>query len=160
MKSASRLSIKLAGSGNLAFVIVVAASYVSAVTALIYSRPSLSPVEVGALIGAGLAYLIVGTYGFTMCRRSGTRRAAAAYFVIQILLAATLIRLRGSAGELSLILIPLAGQSALLLPPRWMGAVCLLIYMILVMPLILRNRWIDALAVALMYGSGHRKGAL
>ncbi len=154
MKSASRLSIKLAGSGNLAFVIVVAASYVSAVTALIYSRPSLSPVEVGALIGAGLAYLIVGTYGFTMCRRSGTRRAAAAYFVIQILLAATLIRLRGSAGELSLILIPLAGQSALLLPPRWMGAVCLLIYMILVMPLILRNRWIDALAVALMYGTG------
>ncbi len=106
------------------------------------------------LIAAGLACLVVGTYGFTIARQSGTRRAAATYFVIQILIAATLIKLRGSAGELSLILLPLAGQSALLLSSLWMGAVCVLIYTVLVLPLILRNRWIDALAVALVYGTG------
>src|SRR6202165_1898472 len=149
-----KLRINLVGSGNLAFMIVVAAAYLSAASALIYSRRSLSALEIGVLIAAGLAYLVVGTYGFNIARQSGTRRAAAIYFVVQILIAATLIRLRGSAGELSLILLPLAGQSALLLSSLWMGAVCVLIYTVLVLPLILRNRWIDAIAVALVYGTG------
>jgi len=149
-----KLRINLVGSGNLAFVIVVAAAYLSATSALIYSRRSLSALEIGVLIAAGLAYLVVGTYGFTIARQSRTRRAAATYFVVQILIAATLIKLRGSAGELSLILLPLAGQSALLLSSLWMGAVCALIYTVLVLPLILRNRWIDAVAVALVYGTG------
>jgi len=149
-----KFRIDLVGSGNLAFVIVVAAAYLSATSALIYSRRSLSVLEIGVLIAAGLAYLVVGTYGFTIARQSGTRRAAAIYFVVQILIAGTLIKLRGSAGELSLILLPLAGQSALLLSSLWMGAVCVLIYTVLVLPLILRNRWIDAIAVALVYGTG------
>ena len=149
-----KFRINLVGSGNLAFVIVVAAAYLSATSALIYSRRSLSALEIGVLIAAGLAYLVVGTYGFNIARQSGTRRAAAIYFVVQILIAATLIKLRGSAGELSLILLPLAGQSALLLSSLWMGAVCVLIYTVLVLPLILRNRWIDAIAVALVYGTG------
>jgi signal transduction histidine kinase len=149
-----KFRINLVSSGNLAFVIVVAAAYLSATSALIYSRRSLSAWEIGVLIAAGLAYLVVGTYGFNIARQSGTRRAAAIYFVVQILIAATLIKLRGSAGELSLILLPLAGQSALLLSSLWMGAVCVLIYTVLVLPLILRNRWIDALAVALVYGTG------
>jgi signal transduction histidine kinase len=150
----SRFSASLAGGGNLAFLIVVVASYVSAATALIYSRSSLPGWEVAALAGAGGAYLLVGTYGFNACRRAGTRRAAAAYFIVQLLLAAILIRLRGSAGELSLILLPLAGQSALVLPPFWMVAVCFLTYVNLVLPLMLRSRWVDAVAVALTYGTG------
>lgn len=149
-----KFRINLVSSGNLAFVIVVAAAYLSATSALIYSRRVLSAWEIGVLIAAGLAYLGVGTYGFTIARQSGTRRAAAAYFVVQILIAASLIKLRGSAGELSLILLPLAGQSALLLSSLWMGAVCVLIYTVLVLPLILSNRWIDAIAVALVYGTG------
>src|SRR5467141_543151 len=149
-----KFRINLVGSGNLAFVIVVAAAYLSATSALIYSRRALSALEIGVLLAAGLAYLVVGTYGFNIARQSGTRRAAAIYFVVQILIAATLIKLRGSAGELSLILLPLAGQSALLLSSLWMGAVCALIYTVLVLPLILRNRWIDAIAVALVYGTG------
>src|SRR5207248_7529256 len=77
-----------------------------------------------------------------------------AYFVVQLSLAAVLIRLRGSAGELSLILLPLAGQSALLLPLLWMIPICALIYVTLVMPLLLHSRWVDAIAVALVYGTG------
>jgi len=71
-------------------------------------------VALNILLAAGVAYLVVGTYGFNIARQSGHARAAI-YFVVQILIAATLIKLRGSAGELSLILLPLAGQSALLL---------------------------------------------
>src|SRR3984893_9649895 len=149
-----KFRINLIGSGNLAFVIVVAAAYLSATSALIYSRRSLSALEIGVLIAVGLAYLVVGTYGFTIARQSGTRSVAAIYFAVQILIAATLIKLRGSAGELSLILLPLAGQSALLLPLPGMVQVCFLIYLTLVMPLILRSRWVDAIAIALVYGTG------
>lgn len=141
-------------SGNLAFVIVVAASYLSAGTALVFSQRPLPAWEVMLLIAAAAAYLLVGTYGFNYCRAKPQPRKAALYFIVQLLLAATLIKLRGHAGELSLILLPLAGQSALLLRQRWMIAVCTLIYLVLVMPLILINRWVDALAVALVYGTG------
>jgi len=141
-------------SGNLAFVIVVAASYLSAVTALVYSRRAVPAWEASVLIAAAAAYLIVGTYGFSVCRRSPNRRSAAIYFIAQLLIAGLLIKLRGRSGELAFILLPLAGQSALLLPMRWMIAVCALIYVLLVMPLLLASRWLDAVAVALAYGTG------
>jgi signal transduction histidine kinase len=69
-------------------------------------------------------------------------------------LAAVLIRLSGSTGELALILLPLAGQTALVLPIYLTVPVCLLIYVILVMPFLLRGRWIDAVALAVIYGTG------
>ena len=143
----------LLSSGNVAFVIVVCAAYASAITALIYSRRSLRAWEVVVLIAAGIAYLFVGTYGFTICRRSGSLLAAAAYFIVQLSIASILILLRGSSGELSLILLPLEGQTALLLPLRAMIPVCGLIYVTLVMPLLLRSRWVDAIAIALVYGT-------
>ena len=154
MKSPARKSFILFSSGNIAFVIVVCAAYASAATALIYSRRSLPAWEVAALIAAGLAYLFVGTYGFTICRRSGSLLAAAAYFIVQLSIASVLILLRGSSGELSLILLPLAGQTALLLPLQGMIPVCVLIYVTLVMPLLLRSQWVDAIAIALVYGTG------
>jgi len=76
MKPTSRFSTNFASGGNLAFLIVVVASYVSAATALIYSQRPLPAWEVVVLVGAGGAYLLVGTYGFDICRRAGTRRAA------------------------------------------------------------------------------------
>jgi signal transduction histidine kinase len=154
MKLEPRRVPTLFSSGNIAFVIVVCASFASTTTALIYARRSVPAWEIAVLIAGGAAYLIVGTYGFGLCRRSRSRVAAIAYFVVQLLLAGLLIRLRGSAGELSLILLPLAGQSALLLPLLWMIPVCALIYVTLVMPLLLRSRWVDAIAIALVYGTG------
>lgn len=145
---------KFFSSGNIAFVIVVCASYASATTAIIYSRRAVSAWEGAVLVVVGAAYLVVGTYGFAICRRSGSQLAAGGYFVVQLSLAATLILLRGSTGELSLILLPLAGQSALLLRMPGMVPVCFLIYMTLVMPFITRGRWVDAIAIALIYGTG------
>ena len=150
----SRARTKFFSSGNIAFVIVVCASYTSTITALIYLRRSVSGWEIAVLGLAGLAYLIIGTYGFSRCRRSGSLLIRLGYFVIQLSLAAVLILLRGSSGELALILLPLAGQSALLLPLRFMLPVCVLIYVTLVMPLLLRSRWVDAVALAIVYGTG------
>src|SRR4029078_280715 len=102
-------------SGNIAFVIVVCASYASATTAIIYSRRPVTAWEAAALVGLGAAYLVVGTHGFAICRRSGSLLAGISYFVVQLLLAATLILLRGSTGELALIPLPLPGQARFLL---------------------------------------------
>ena len=54
MKPTSRFSINFASGGNLAFLIVVVASYISAATALTYSQRSLPAWEVVVLVGAGL----------------------------------------------------------------------------------------------------------
>ncbi len=145
---------QLFSSGNIAFVIVVCASYASMIAALIYLRRPVPAWEVGVLLLAGSAYLAIGTYGFTWCRRSGSRLMRVGYFVVQLSLAAVLILLRGSSGELALILLPLAGQTALLLPMQFMVPVCALIYVSLVMPLLLKSRWIDAIALAIVYGTG------
>ncbi len=66
----SRGRTKFFSSGNIAFVIVVCASYASATAALIYLRRSLPAWEIVVLVVAAAAYLFVGTYGFTRCRRS------------------------------------------------------------------------------------------
>jgi signal transduction histidine kinase len=137
-----------------AFLIVVCAAYASAITAVLYAGRSLSAGEIIVLGSAGIAYLVTGTYGFARCRQSGSLTATIIYFVVQLALATTMILLRGSAGELSMILLPLAGQSALLAPLRVMVPICALIYVTLVMPLLTRGRWVGALAVAIVYGVG------
>ncbi len=154
MISEARKNGKFFNSANVAFVIVVCASYASVAASLIYSRRSIPAWQIVVFVAVGGAYLIVGTYGFALCRRSGSQLAVAAYFVIQLLLASTLLVLRGTIGELSLILLPLAGQSAFLLPPARMVPVCILIYVTLVMPMILRRSWVEAIAHALVYGTG------
>src|SRR5262249_37866883 len=132
---------KFFSSGNIAFVIVVCASYASTIAALIYLRRPVPAWEVAVLVLTGVAYLAVGTYGFSKSRRSESQLKRIGYFIIQLSLAAILILLRGSSGELALILLPLAGQSALILPVQFMVPVCVLIYATLVMPLLLRSRW-------------------
>jgi len=145
---------KFFSSGNIAFVIVVCASYASTIAALIYLRRPVPAWEVAVLVLTGVAYLAVGTYGFSKSRRSESQLKRIGYFIIQLSLAAILILLRGSSGELALILLPLAGQSALILPVQFMVPVCVLIYATLVMPLLLRSRWVDAIAIAIVYGTG------
>ncbi len=154
MNVKARYTFKLFSSGNIAFVLVVCASYASATTALIYSRRPIPLWEIAALITVAALYLVLGTYGFSVFRHSESPFWRLAYFLVQLLLAGALILLRGSAGELSLILLPLAGQSALLLSTQLMIPICALIYLTLVMPLLLRSRWIDAIAIAIVYGVG------
>jgi signal transduction histidine kinase len=144
----------LFSSGNAAFAIVVCASYASGTAAMFYSHRPVTRFEAAVLLTVAIAYLFVGTIGFTRVRESRSLLAGVVYFVIQLSLGTTLIRLSGSTGELSLILLPLAGQTALSLPIYLTVPLCLSIYTILVMPFLLRGRWIDAIALAVIYGTG------
>ena len=121
---------------------------------MFYSHRPVTRFEAAVLLTVAIAYLFVGTIGFTRVRESRSLLAGVVYFVIQLSLGTTLIWLSGSTGELSLILLPLAGQTALSLPIYLTVPLCLSIYTILVMPFLLRGRWIDAIALAVIYGTG------
>jgi len=140
-------------SSSAAFVIVVSAGYVAAITFFVYSQGNLSAVKIVVLSTTAVAFLVMGTVGFSYCRQKGPF-GSAIYFAVQLSLAGVLILLRGHAVELPLILLPLAGQSALLLRFRAMLLICALIYIILVTPLLLSGDWVEAIVVALVHGTG------
>src|ERR1044071_60347 len=144
----------LFSSGNAAFAIVVCASYASGTAAMFYSHRPVTRFEAAVLLTVAIAYLFVGTIGFTRVRESRSLLAGVVYFVIPLSPGPTFIGVRGSTGELSLTLLPLAGQTALSLPIYLTVPLCLSIYTILVMPFLLRGRWIDAIALAVIYGTG------
>jgi signal transduction histidine kinase len=147
-------NFRFINSGSTAFLIVVCAAYASALTTLIYSQHNLSSAEIVVLSAAGVAYLVIGTVGFSHCCQMDSKLSKVIYFAVQLFLAAVMILLRGPAVELPLILLPLAGQSALLLPLRMMLAFCVLIYLTLMMPLLVGKQWVNAFVIAIVHGTG------
>lgn len=116
MDRLERPIIQAGSSINLAFAIVVMASYLS-----IFS--SYEPESIQVLIWLtliGIAYLSVGVYGYTYVSRQPTRPLIIAYFLCQMLLGSTIVFLSRGNGLTLLILLPLAGQSVLLLRSFWM----------------------------------------
>ncbi|HEX7556630.1 MAG TPA: sensor histidine kinase [Leptolinea sp.] len=108
--------IQAGTSINLAFAIVVMASYLS-----IFS--SFEPESITILIWLtliGIAYLSVGVYGYTYVSRQPTRPLLIAYFFGQMVMGGVIVFLSHGNGFTFLILLPLAGQSVLLLRGLWM----------------------------------------
>ncbi len=68
----------------------------------------------------GIAYLSVGVYGYSYVSRQPTRPLIVAYFFCQMLLGGAIVYLSRGNGLTLLILLPLAGQSVLLLRSFWM----------------------------------------
>ncbi len=111
-----RPAIQTGSSINLAFAIVVMASYLS-----IFS--SFEPESIQVLIWLtliGIAYLSVGVYGYSYVSRQPTQSLIVAYFACQMLLGGIIVYLSRGNGLTLLILLPLAGQSVLLLRSFWM----------------------------------------
>jgi signal transduction histidine kinase len=76
--------------------------------------------------------------------------SAVVYFVAQTLLAVTIILLtRG--GLIWLILLPIASQSVVLLPRRWMLALCALFIVFVMVPIGLRSNWRAAAVVSMIF---------
>jgi signal transduction histidine kinase len=112
----NRPIIQTGSSINLAFAIVVMASYLS-----IFS--SFEPESIQILIWLtllGIAYLSVGVYGFKFVSRQPTRSLIVSYFICQMTLGGVIVYLSRGNGLTLLILLPLAGQSVLLLQNLWM----------------------------------------
>jgi len=121
-------------SSDIAFVLIVAASYLSTAVVLVYSpmrpwTPKLAPAVV-----VGAAYLVNGIYGFAICRRNGSFKTALLYCLVQLILASSLFYLLAGIFTVSLIMLPLASQCVTLLPTRWLVAICATIILIASLP--------------------------
>lgn len=122
------------GLHSLGFVLVTLAGYLSALVTLGYVLKTISLPKASTLIVIAVSYLIIGVYGYAWARKSATLKSALSYFGIQIALATTLIFL-AKAPALILTMLPLAGQSVVLLTRRWMLIVCGLMVLVLVVPM-------------------------
>ena len=83
-----------------------------------------------------------------------SQRVALVYFAIQLVLAGNLIWLANSAGRFRSSYYRSRVKARLLLPPRWIILICGLIYVNLVLLFLLRRRWVDAIEVAMTWGTG------
>lgn len=150
MKSLSRFFINLLRSGETGFVAVAIASYFSAISTIGYVRQRFTLLHIFVFTLASVVYLIAGTYGFAWVRRKASTGFSLLYFAVQITLAATIIFLL-SSGAIFLIMLPLAGQSAAVLPFRWTFIVCLATLLILIVPLAIRAGPLPAVIVGFIY---------
>lgn len=100
---------------NLAFALVLLAAYFFTFSTI----TSLSTTQIAVLIGAGMAYLGLGIYGYGYCAQHSSQVAKALYFISQLILGGIIIYLTKGAGLNLLILLPLAGQSVVILPTSW-----------------------------------------
>ncbi len=114
MRQPEGYGIRTSGDADLAFAVVVLASYFATFSAI----KSASTVEIIAMIGLGIAYLGLGIYGYAYCARSKSRFLQLAYFAVQIPLAGLIVYIGKGTGFNAMVLLPLAGHAVVLLSWR------------------------------------------
>ena len=118
MQSPVRSSIKTGSGVDLAFAVVVLASYFATFSAM---ETATLP-QIFLMISLGTAYILIGIYGYGYCSRSDSLMLKLAYFLLQIMIGCSIIYLGKGAGLNALVLLPLAGHSVMLLSADWMYA--------------------------------------
>ena len=108
--------MKTGAGADLAFAVVLMAAYFATFSSI----HTASTVEIVLLIVLGITYISLGIYGYGYVARSDKFWLHLLYFAIQIPLGGWIVSLAKSSGLNALILLPLAGQSVMLLPRRWM----------------------------------------
>lgn len=103
------------GTADLAFAVVVLASYFATFSGL----KEASLFKIGMMAVLGIAYILLGTYGFSFCARSRNFTFQKLYFLVQIPLGAAIVYFGKGAGFNALVLVPLVGHAVVLLPVRW-----------------------------------------
>jgi len=107
--------IKPGSTANVAFAVVVLASYFATFAA---TRKA-DLFDILLMIGLGLAYILMGIYGYAYCARSELPLIRMGYFLVQIPLGGLIVSLGKGAGYNALLLIPLAGHAVVLLSELW-----------------------------------------
>ena len=115
MPDVPRNIVKTGSSGDVAFAIVVSFSYLAMITA---SIESLTSTAVIGLMVIGTLYTLIGIYGYAFVARRPTYALLLGYFSVQIFLSGLIVTLGKGAGFNALLMLPLAGQAVVMLPPR------------------------------------------
>ncbi len=123
--------IKIGSNADLAFAVVVLASYFATFSAM----RKTSALELILMISFGVAYLLIGIYGYAVARESAQIELQLVYFLVQVPIGCLIVFLGKGAAYNALLLLPLMAHAVILLPPRWsyaVGAVILAGYSIAV----------------------------
>ncbi len=118
MDAPPRHIMKTGAGADLAFAVVLLASYFATFSAI----KSTSTLDLVLMIVLGVAYVAIGIYGYGFCAASGSFWLQLAYFVVQVPLGGLIVYLAKGGGFNALILLPLAGHSVMMLPRNWMLA--------------------------------------
>jgi signal transduction histidine kinase len=131
MAASSRRAPNLSVLGGIAFSVIVLISYV---LRFIGAPLPVNPLETALLLALGVAYTAIGTFGVHRAEQSGRFSLRIAYFAIELILAAAIVLLSRSPGDMWLLPLPLVSQAVMALPRRWLVVVCLLALVILEIP--------------------------
>jgi len=115
MERSSRPVTPLSSSADLAFAVVVLASYFAAFSVM----QDATLFEIGIIATMGIIYILGGIYGYAITARSPLLIIRLFYFAIQIPIGAVIVYLTRGAGFNALVMLPLAAHAVILLPERW-----------------------------------------
>jgi signal transduction histidine kinase len=123
--------IRTGSNADLAFAVVVLASYFTMFSSLQNARI----IDIILIMVLGIAYIAIGIYGYGFCARSGSLALRLAYFAVQVPLGSLIVYLGKGAGYNALLLLPLAGHAVILFSTRLayaMNTVLVLAYVLVV----------------------------
>lgn len=106
--------IRTSGDADLAFAVVVLASYFTTFSMMV----TIDTRQLLWMIGLGVTYIGVGIYGYAFAAQSGRTVYHIVYFAVQLVLAGFIVYLSKGEGYNAMVLLPLAGHSVVLAPGR------------------------------------------
>jgi signal transduction histidine kinase len=104
------------GSADLAFAVVVLASYF----AMFSSLRETNLVQLLIMVLLGVTYITIGIYGYNFASRQRSFYWISIYFLVQIIIGSVIVFLGKGAGFSAILLLPLAGHAVVLAPGYWL----------------------------------------
>lgn len=104
---------------SLAFSVVVMGVFLS----IFVSLREITSLGIAVIVLAGISYVLLGIYGFSIISQLQNHTIHLIYFALQIFLCGLIVYLSKGIGVSVLVLFPLVGQTVMILQPRTMIAV-------------------------------------
>jgi len=104
------------GSADLAFAIVVLASYFAMFSAI--KSPNIF--RIISMVLLGIAYISIGIYIYAYCFRRKNNQWNLFYFLVQVSLGSLIVFLGEGSGFSAILLLPLAGQAVVMFSGYWL----------------------------------------
>ncbi len=114
---------QLKGSADLAFAVVVLASYF----AMFSSLKETNLTKLLLMVILGIAYIGIGIYGYNFVTNQKNPIWILLYFLIQIPIGSIIVYLGNGSGFSAILLLPLAGHAVVLAPGYWLYLINLFI---------------------------------
>ena len=151
MRISSSRDLQAGRAGDWAFILTVAAGYLSAiVTPAVFDTPTIL-----RLVALGIVYVAVGTLGARLVDRTQSIPLRLLYFLIEILLAMVILFVGSIYGSLWVITLPLVSQAVVALPRGWMIFVAALVVLLgFTLPLGILAGWDKALQNTIFFVTG------